>query len=239
MKHILLSVMSLLVACSGDIPSSISVSDDTKPDSDLSPETNDSGAIVDSVTQTETMYTDTSDIDACNKEAMCKGKNCGFVSDKCGNTYPCGPETCTAPNTCGGGGTPNVCGCTAKTKDEACLGLDCNMISNGCNPTPVYNCGTDPASKSFPAVCPLTVSTGTSYAYRFCGYKEANKCYGCTSSSITSCSSKPGYPIALNCPIGYSHGGGGPIPFFAVSTDCALMGDGSISGNKEYCCVAK
>ena len=32
---------------------------------------------------------------------------CGFVADGCGNAIDCG--TCAPPQTCGGGGTPNVC----------------------------------------------------------------------------------------------------------------------------------
>jgi hypothetical protein len=34
--------------------------------------------------------------------------NCGQVGDGCGNVLNCG--TCTAPDTCGGGGVANVCG---------------------------------------------------------------------------------------------------------------------------------
>src|SRR5262245_13581925 len=34
--------------------------------------------------------------------------NCGMIADGCGGTLDCG--TCTLPETCGGGGTPNVCG---------------------------------------------------------------------------------------------------------------------------------
>jgi len=36
------------------------------------------------------------------------GKNCGSIADGCGGTLTCG--TCTAPQTCGGGGVANVCG---------------------------------------------------------------------------------------------------------------------------------
>src|SRR5262249_25371864 len=36
------------------------------------------------------------------------GKNCGSISDGCGGTLNCG--SCTAPETCGGGGVANVCG---------------------------------------------------------------------------------------------------------------------------------
>src|SRR5262249_42203613 len=45
-----------------------------------------------------------------------QGKNCGSISDGCGGTLTCG--TCTAPQTCGGGGVSNVCGapsCTPET----------------------------------------------------------------------------------------------------------------------------
>ncbi len=44
-----------------------------------------------------------------NNTAACLNKNCGTVTNNCGQTVSCG--TCTAPYTCGGGGTPNVCGC--------------------------------------------------------------------------------------------------------------------------------
>jgi len=37
-----------------------------------------------------------------------QGKNCGSIADSCGGTLNCG--TCTAPQTCGGGGIANVCG---------------------------------------------------------------------------------------------------------------------------------
>ncbi|HVJ19860.1 MAG TPA: carbohydrate-binding protein, partial [Polyangiaceae bacterium] len=37
-----------------------------------------------------------------------QGKNCDTIPDGCGGTLSCG--SCTAPATCGGGGTANVCG---------------------------------------------------------------------------------------------------------------------------------
>ena len=49
------------------------------------------------------------------------GKNCGTISDGCGHTLTCG--SCTAPQTCSGGGVANVCGpitpttCTAQGKN--------------------------------------------------------------------------------------------------------------------------
>jgi hypothetical protein len=48
---------------------------------------------------------------------------CGPVGDGCGGLTPnCG--TCTAPQTCGGGGMPNQCGCTNLCLDiNACTGM--------------------------------------------------------------------------------------------------------------------
>ncbi len=54
----------------------------------------------------------------------CTGKECG--DDGCGGS--CG--TCTAPQTCGGGGTVNVCGCTPRTTCPA--GDNCGSVPDGC-----------------------------------------------------------------------------------------------------------
>jgi len=62
----------------------------------------------------------------------CTGKECG--DDGCGGS--CG--TCTAPQTCGGGGTVNVCGCTPRTTCPA--GDNCGSVPDGCGGT--LNCGT-------------------------------------------------------------------------------------------------
>lgn len=40
-----------------------------------------------------------------------QGANCGTIFDGCNQTLSCG--SCIAPETCGGGGTPNVCGITS------------------------------------------------------------------------------------------------------------------------------
>jgi hypothetical protein len=59
-----------------------------------------------------------------------------MISDGCGSTLNCG-SICPTNQTCGGGGTPNVCGCTPTT----CMaqGKNCGSISNGCGGT--LNCG--------------------------------------------------------------------------------------------------
>ena len=67
--------------------------------------------------------------------------NCGEAADGCGGTVSCG--TCTAPQTCGGGGTAFQCGsgggsCTPTTC--AAVNANCGMIGDGCGGT--LNCGT-------------------------------------------------------------------------------------------------
>jgi len=76
---------------------------------------------------------------------------CGQVSDGCGGlTVSCG--TCTAPNTCGGGGVASQCGgapppCTKKTCADYPSGT-CGQVSDGCGGL-TANCG----SCTSPAIC--------------------------------------------------------------------------------------
>jgi hypothetical protein len=70
------------------------------------------------------------------KATACLGK-CGSVPNGCGGMHACG--SCTSPETCGGGGIDNVCGCTNTPKVTACAGKNCGSVSNGCGGT--YSCG--------------------------------------------------------------------------------------------------
>lgn len=74
---------------------------------------------------------------------------CGTLDDGCGGTLSCG--TCTAPETCGGDGSPNICGCTPRECDP----LDCEVRDNGCGA--LMDCGACDA--------PL-----------LCGIEEPNRC---------------------------------------------------------------
>jgi hypothetical protein len=53
------------------------------------------------------------------------GANCGTIADGCGDTLDCG--TCPAPQTCGGAGLPNQCGCPVGTIecDGQCVNDSC------------------------------------------------------------------------------------------------------------------
>jgi hypothetical protein len=72
-----------------------------------------------------------------------QGLSCGPAGDGCGNLIAGGCGTCTPPQTCGGGGTPGVCGggvtCTPKTCAQ--LGVDCGPTGDGCGNL-IPTCGT-------------------------------------------------------------------------------------------------
>ena len=77
---------------------------------------------------------------------IAEGKNCGSIMDGCLGILECG--NCNVPDTCGGGGTANVCGngmCTSTT----CVAESaaCGNLSDDC--ASVLDCG----SCSAPAVC--------------------------------------------------------------------------------------
>ncbi len=85
----------------------------------------------------------------------CAAQNvqCGPAGDGCGGELQCG--SCTAPLTCGGGGTLGVCGgCTPKTCAD--LGLACGPAGDGCGAQ--LDCGTCPPGQAcggagMPGVC--------------------------------------------------------------------------------------
>jgi len=82
----------------------------------------------------------------CCRPTTCaaQGATCGTIpSGDCPQPLDCG--SCTSPDTCGGGGTPNVCGCTPTTC--AAQGANCGTISDGCSGA--LDCGTCTA----PATC--------------------------------------------------------------------------------------
>jgi hypothetical protein len=78
------------------------------------------------------------------KATTCNGK-CGTVKDNCQVVVDCGTTQCTGVNTCGGGGTPNVCGCTPSTAADVCGSQICGTVSNGCGGT--VSCGGCPGTR--------------------------------------------------------------------------------------------
>jgi hypothetical protein len=72
------------------------------------------------------------------------GVSCGPAADGCGGTLNCG--TCTAPATCGGGGTPGRCGTPCTPRTCAQLGANCGTQGDGCGGT--ITCGTCPSGQT-------------------------------------------------------------------------------------------
>ncbi|MBL8955355.1 MAG: hypothetical protein JNK82_31565, partial [Myxococcaceae bacterium] len=97
-----------------------------------------------------------------------QGKNCGAFTgtDRCGNarTAVCG--TCAMGQPCGGGGTPNVCGCTPENDGAFCLrvGKNCGSVTaaDNCGAMRTASCG----------MCSGGATCGTSGS-------TANICSGC------------------------------------------------------------
>lgn len=75
------------------------------------------------------------------RAAACGSRECDSVPDGCGGSVECG--TCAAPETCGGDGTPGLCGCTAQTRQQACGSRECESVPDGCGGTIECDCDED------------------------------------------------------------------------------------------------
>jgi hypothetical protein len=83
--------------------------------------------------------------------------SCGPAGDGCGNALSC--PTCPTGQTCGGGGTPAVCGSPASScKPKTCaeLNVNCGPVADGCGGLAVSTTGN-------------TTSCGTCNSPDFCG----------------------------------------------------------------------
>jgi len=95
------------------------------------------------------------------------GKTCGTMGDGCGHVLDCG--TCPAGQSCGGGGTANVCGAVAGCTPTTCAAqhATCGSIPDGCGGT--LSCGPCPPGESCgaggtPNVCVTNACTPTTCA---------------------------------------------------------------------------
>ena len=152
------------------------------------------------------------------------GANCGPVADGCGGILDCG--TCTAPASCGGGGTPNKCGSNCKQTTCGAKGANCGTIADGCGGT--LDCGT----------CASPAACGGGGTSNVCGVPQ------CQPLSCAAVHAECG-PIAdgcgntINCgtcATGTCGGGGtpnvcgngscAPRSCQSVGANCGLIGDG-------------
>ncbi len=136
----------------------------------------------------------------------CAGKTCG--DDGCGGS--CG--MCTPPAACGGGGTPNQCGCTPTNCAVQCK--NCGPVDDGCGGT--LNCG----------ACTPPQTCGGGGISGVCGGATSVTTTSTSSSTVTTgsmCSLTCG---VSSCPSPYACvGGSGPchceIPASACTSQTA------------------
>ncbi len=111
-----------------------------------------------------------------------QGKTCGTILDGCGGSLVCG--SCTAPQTCGGGGIANVCGLTPPPASTAVLTVTATgRAGESISSTPTglkVNVGTS-GSASF--------TTGTSVTLTVSNGRDAIWSGGCSSggAKVKSC----------------------------------------------------
>jgi len=146
------------------------------------------------------------------------GANCGPVADGCGGLVECG--TCVAPEFCGGGGKPSVCGtspCTAKTCAD--LGVNCGKQGDGCGG--LIDCGT----------CTVPGET--------CGGGGTPSVCGKSIADAPACTAKTCVAMGYNCgPVADGCGG------LVDCGKCTLAGESCGGGGKPnvcggYTCVKK
>ena len=127
------------------------------------------------------------------------GINCGPAGDGCGKAIDCG--VCTVPGqTCGGGGTPSVCGApVCPPIGCAAQGIECGPAGDGCGN--LISCGSCPTGQTCggggkPGVCGSQMCTPLTCAQQNIGCGPAGN--GC--GVLIDCGS---------CPAGQTCGGGG------------------------------
>ena len=158
------------------------------------------------------------------KTCVGMGANCGPVADGCGGILDCG--SCTAPASCGGGGTPNKCGSNCKQTTCGAKGANCGTIADGCGGT--LDCG----SCASPAVCG---GGGTS---NVCGVPQCQP-LSCNAAKAECGPIADGCGNTINCgscTTGTCGGGGtpnvcgvgscSPRSCQSVGATCGLIGDG-------------
>jgi len=155
-------------------------------------------------------------------EACPSNVTCGTIADGCGGLLQCG--TCTAPDTCGGGGTPNQCGSSCTLTSCAAEGATCGIIGDGCGG--VLSCGT----------CPQGTTCGGGGTANVCGVPACVP-RSCQDLGATCGNVGDGCGGTLNCGTCQAPafcGGGGPntcgsspcTPTGCGSAECGTVGNG-------------
>jgi hypothetical protein len=168
---------------------------------------------------------DGTDCAVCTDEpsaTTCAGGHCGPTVNNCGNTVQC-PTTCSGiGQSCGGGGTPNMCGCADTT---ACAGR-CGTLTNKCGSS--VQCST---------TCPgVGASCGGGGTPNVCGC-TSNPSSVCTGRVCGSVNDQCGTPVSCGtCPTGRSCTAGGACLCSTGTVDCGATGCINVNGNDPNHC---
>jgi hypothetical protein len=143
------------------------------------------------------------------------GLGCGPAGDGCGGQLDCG--TCTAPQTCGGGGVPGQCGmpppgvCVPETCQQQ--NINCGPAGDGCGD--VIACGT----------CPTGQACGAGGVPGQCGSPDSGACVPltCQQEKIGCGPAGDGCGKSIDCgpcPLPQTCGGGGVSGQCGGSSGC-------------------
>jgi hypothetical protein len=124
---------------------------------------------------------------------MSQGATCGPVGDGCGGVIDCG--SCTAPDTCGGGGTLFTCGgggsgpmCMPKTCAD--VGANCGQVADGCGGL-TATCGTCGTNETCGGMMPNQCSPNPACTGPLCNQVMA--CTNMPKTTITGTVTAPGH----------------------------------------------
>jgi hypothetical protein len=147
------------------------------------------------------------------KSMLCEGIQCGDVLDECGTAVTC-DGTCTPPQSCGGAGVPNKCGCT--DDGTACSGKNCGTSANNCGQAVV--CG--------PSTCQAPQTCGGGGVANVCGCADDGS--ACQGKNCGTATNNCGQAVGCGtCQPPTTCGGGG------VANVCGCADDGSACQGKE------
>jgi hypothetical protein len=113
-------------------------------------------------------------------KSACAAGDCGPIADGCGKLLDCSPPAfpaCPAGQSCGGGGTPSLCGAPPCVK-KTCGTQNCGFIADGCGGS--VNCWPAPPA---PAVCGPGQSCGGAGVANTCGTPAG--CTGLCTQQVT------------------------------------------------------
>lgn len=170
------------------------------------------------------------------KSTTCAKVQCGVTKNNCGQNVDCGSAACAAPQTCGGGGSANTCGCTAPSP---CDGVSCGVVNDSCGVA--QTCG-----------CTGVNTCGGGGTPGKCGCTAVNPCVGGNCGTL---SNGCGGTVTCGCTVPQTCGGGGtagkcgctPEPTTvtcefrvcgSVLNNCGTsVSCGSCTGTKPKCCI--